>query len=262
MNGIVLAILVVAGVGLLIGLILAVASVIMAVPTDKKAEAISECLPGANCGACGYTGCDGYAKALSKGEAENGLCIPGGEGCVKAIADILGVAPVAQQKKNAVVHCLGSCDNTQKNASYQGVQSCLSMSKLHGINACSFGCLGCGDCTNACKFDAIKVCNGVAVVDNNKCTGCGACAVACPKKLISIVNAENNAVVRCSNHDKGAITRKACSVGCIGCMKCVKVCEVNAVSVKNFCASVDFSKCIGCMKCIEECPQGCITQAF
>lgn len=259
MNGIVLAIIVVAGIGLLIGLILAVASVIMAVPTDEKAEKILECLPGANCGACGYSGCEGYAKALSKGEAQNGQCVPGGDSAASKIADIIGVSATANDKKIAVVKCLGSCDNMHKNAVYQGIKSCKSLSTLNGVNACNYGCLGCGDCVNVCKFDALSVCNGVAVVNSQKCVGCGECAKTCPKKIISVVSAKESAVVRCSNHDKGAITRKACNAGCIGCMKCVKTCEAGAVKVTAFCADVDFTKCTGCFNCVEACPQGCIS---
>lgn len=254
-----IAVAVVAGIGLLIGLILAIASVVMAVPKDEKAEAVLELLPGANCGACGYSGCEGYAKALAKGEAKPGLCSPGGEACTEAIETLLGVKGETI-KKVAVVQCMGNCDNTSNKAEFQGINSCLAAHKIgSGITACSYGCLGMGDCVSVCMSDAITVCNGVAIVDNDKCAGCGLCADACPRKLISIVPVKQQAVVRCSNHDKGAVAKKACKAACIGCMKCVKVCEAGAVKVTDFCATVDPEKCTGCGACVENCPCGCIT---
>ena len=137
-------VLVVAGIGLLIGLILAVASIVMAVPKDEKAESILELLPGANCGACGYSGCEGYAKALSKGDAKPGACPVGGEDCTQAVGEILGISGETV-KRVALVHCMGSCDNTQDKAIYQGVKSCLAASRYgSGITSCTFGCLGMG----------------------------------------------------------------------------------------------------------------------
>ena len=256
---ILIAVLVVAGVGLIIGLVLAIASIVMAVPKDKKAEAVLELLPGANCGACGYSGCEGYAKALAHGNAKAGLCSPGGEECTHAIAELLGVEGETV-KRVAVIHCMGNCDNTSNKADYQGIDSCLASTRIGGgVSACSYGCLGMGDCAKACMSDAISVCNGVAVVDYDKCGGCGLCAEACPRKLITIEEKEPKAVVRCSSHDKGAQAKKACKSACIGCMKCMKVCEVGAVSVKDFCASIDSSKCTACGKCVENCPCNCIT---
>ncbi len=254
-----IAVAVVAGIGLLIGLILAVASIVMAVPKDEKAEAVLELLPGANCGACGYSGCEGYAKALAKSEAKPGLCSPGGETCTDAIAELLGVAGETV-KRVAVIHCMGSCDNTTNKAEFQGVKSCLAASKVgSGITACSYGCLSMGDCVSACLSNAITVCNGVAVVDYSKCGGCGLCAEACPRKLITVEPKEESAVVRCSNHDKGAVAKKACKAACIGCQKCVKVCEAGAVTVTDFCARIDTEKCTACGKCVENCPCHCIT---
>ena len=253
-------ILIVAGIGLLAGVILAVASVVMAVPKDEKAEAILEVLPGANCGACGFSGCSGYAAALSKGEAKAGLCSPGGEECAKACAELLGVGDVAVEKKTALVHCMGSYDMTSDKMRYDGIRSCSASTFLAGgITSCRFGCMGMGDCAAACPYGAISVCNGMASVNPEKCRGCSQCVAACPKGLISFVPLKKQAVVRCSNCDKGAQTMKVCKIGCIGCGKCMKACEYGAVKVQNFCAQVDPAKCVGCGKCVEACPRHIIT---
>lgn len=259
MNPILFAVLLVAGIGLIAGIGLAIASIVMAVPKDEKAEKILEVLPGANCGACGYSGCSGYAAALSKGEAKVGLCSPGGEECAKNVGEILGVSGTVE-KKTALVHCMGSYDNTTDKMRYDGIQSCSAASFLAGgVSSCRFGCMGLGDCMNACQYGAISVCNGVAKIDPAKCKGCSMCIEACPKHLISFVPLKKQAVVRCANCDKGAGVTKICKVGCIGCMKCVKSCEVGAVTVTDFKASVDPEKCIGCGKCVEACPRHIIT---
>ena len=143
MDKILIPVLIVAGIGLLAGIILAVASAIMAVPKDEKAEAILEVLPGANCGACGFSGCSGYAAALSKGEAQPGLCSPGGEACAKACAELLGTGDVAVEKKTALVHCMGSYDCTSDKMRYDGIDSCAASTLLAGgISSCRYGCMG------------------------------------------------------------------------------------------------------------------------
>ena len=198
MNGILIAVGIVAGIGLLIGLILSFASIIMAVPKDEKAEKILEALPGANCGACGFSGCSGYANALAKGQAEPGLCAPGGLSCTKAVSEILGVETGAIEPKVAVVKCMGSLEHTTYKAEYIGVKSCAAAMKIGGgLTACSFGCLGYGDCEAACPYDAIHVSNGVAYVNSDNCRACTLCAQACPRGIIEIVPVTNRALVRC-----------------------------------------------------------------
>lgn len=255
-----IAVAVVAGIGLLIGLILSVASVVMAVPKNKKAEAVLDVLPGANCGACGYSGCSGYAEALAAGEAEVGLCAPGGEKCAKEIAAVLGVEAGSLEKKTAVVRCNGSFDNTSYKAEYFGLKSCAAAVKIGGgLTSCSFGCLGLGDCEKACPYDAIHVKNGVAQVDPDACKACSLCVKTCPRGIIELAPVKDMALVRCSNRDKGGVTRKLCTAGCIGCKKCEKTCPIGAVKVTDFCAYVDPQACVGCGACVRECPQKCIT---
>lgn len=263
MNPILFAVLVVAGIGLVVGIVLAVASAVMAVPKDEKAEAVLEALPGANCGACGFSGCAGYAKALAQGSAKPGLCSPGGEETTKAVAAILGADAVQTVRQTAVVHCSGSLLHTENKMDYQGISSCAAAVQLGGgPGKCAYGCIGLGDCKAACEYNAITVCDGLAAVNPNKCRACTKCISACPKKLISIVPVKKQAMVLCSSCDKGAQTRNACSAGCIGCMRCVKVCEFGAVKLEKFHAVVDPSLCTGCMKCMDECKQGCIVPVF
>ncbi len=260
MNDILFAVLLVGGIGLLIGIILAVASIVFAVAKDEKAEAIEQLLPGANCGACGYSGCSGYAAALAKGEAKPGLCSPGGEETASAVAELLGVDAQGVVKRVALVHCNGSLDNTENKMEYQGIASCAAAAMLHGgPGKCAYGCIGFGDCAAACSYGAVKICSGSAHIDPAKCRGCSMCAEACPQRLISMQPLKAAAVVRCKNCDKGAQTRNSCQIGCIGCMKCVKACEYGAVKVESFCASVDPEKCTACGKCAEVCPRGCIS---
>lgn len=259
MSSVLIAVVIVVAIGLIVGLVLAVASVLMAVPVDEKAEKIMEQLPGANCGACGFSGCSGYAAALSKGEAELGLCSVGGQSVIDAVAPIIGSDSVRSVPKTAVVHCFGSDDYTGKSVHYQGIESCAAAAQLYGgMGECTYGCIGYGDCVNVCEYGAISVCNGVASVNSDLCKACGKCVKACPHKLITIEPKTPHASVRCSNCDKGAQTRKACKTGCIGCMKCVKLCEYGAVKVVDFHAVIDPEKCTACGKCAEGCPQNII----
>ena len=259
MNEILIAVLIVAAMGLIIGLILAVASVIMAVPKDEKAEAVLEVLPGANCGACGYSGCSGYAKALAHGEAQPGLCSPGGEECVKAITKVLGVEAGAIERKTAVVKCDGTAENSPLKMEYQGITTCAAAAALHGgTKNCSYGCIGFGDCVNVCEYDAIAIEDNVARINPAKCKSCGMCVKTCPKHLISIVPLKKQDVVMCSNCDKGAAATAACKTACIACMKCAKTCPVGAIKIENFHAVVNPQLCTGCGECAKVCPKNCI----
>ncbi len=248
-------VIIVVVIGLIAGLILSVASIVFAVPVDEKQEAVRACLPGANCGACGFSGCDGYAKALAEGSAEIGLCSPGGADVAEECAQILGKSASAVVKKVALVRCAGHHDNVAVKMEYEGVPTCQAVSMMYaGDSACAYGCLGYGDCAAACPEHAISICNGLATVNDALCVGCGICAKACPKGVIAIVPADQSHHVLCVNKDKGAQTRLVCKTGCIGCMKCQKTCEFGAITVTDNHASIDYSKCTGCGKCAGVCP--------
>lgn len=261
MNPILLAVILLSVIGLIAAAGLTVASKVFAVPVDEKAEAIRECLPGANCGACGFSGCDGYAAALSKGETTNtALCAPGGTEASKAIGKVTGLAAGEVKPMAAVVLCQGHYVNAAQKLEYQGVQSCRMAAQIFGgPKECIYGCLGYGDCVSACEYGAINICDGIARINPYECKACKKCVKTCPKALIELMPLEETkAAVLCKNHDKGAVTRKECSAGCIGCMKCVKACENEAVTIDRFCAKVDYEKCTGCGNCHAQCPVGAI----
>ncbi len=252
--------LVVAGIGLLCGILLSLSSKFMAVKTDDRVEKIRGCLPGANCGACGFAGCDGYAVALIEADGtKTNLCIPGGESVSESISEILGVESESVSKVVAFVECNGNCAATSKKADYQGIKTCAAASLLYGGDGkCTYGCLGYGDCAEICPTDSICIENGISHIDTRTCIGCGMCVDRCPKHIISLRTLNNPVYVACSNKDKGAIARKQCKNACIGCKKCESTCPTDAIKVENNLSRIDFSKCIVCKKCVEVCPTGCI----
>lgn len=255
--GILTATLVVGIVGIFIGLFLGVAGIRFRVEASEKEEAVLSALPGNNCGGCGYAGCSGLAAAIAKGEAPVNACPVGGEPVGNKIAEIMGVEAQAGVKQVAFVHCKGDCEKANTDYEYTGAEDCrmLGFVPNGGPKSCNNGCLGFGTCVKVCPFDAIHVVNGIAVVDKEKCKACGKCIAVCPKQLISLVPYDAKQIVACQSADKGPVTMKACSVGCIGCGLCVKACEHGAVKVENFHAAIDHEKCVGCGACQEKCPK-------
>lgn len=245
--------------GLIAGVGLSFATMFFAAPVDEKEEAVRNALPGANCGACGFSGCDGYAKAVAEGEAETNLCIPGGSATISKISEILGVESGDFRRMAAFVRCNGSCEHTSQKMNYTGTSTCYGAQQVFGgPGACQFGCMGYGDCLSVCEYDAIHVVDGVAVVDKNKCVGCLKCIQVCPKNLIKLLPADNTSIVACSNQDKGGAVRKICTVGCITCSRCVKACPNKAIEMKDNVAVIDPDLCDNCGACVEICPQKCI----
>jgi RnfABCDGE-type electron transport complex B subunit len=192
------------------------------VDVDAKVEAINDALPGANCGGCGYVGCNEYAEAVAKGEAAVTLCAPGGSGCAQKLAEIMGVSVGEALPFRAVVHCSAGYDQRLRRNEYRGDQTCVAANLVSGVQGCTYGCLGFGDCTRACNYDAIHVVNGLARVDYEKCIGCKACARVCPRNIITMVpfKSERMLVVACSNKDFGQDVKGVCKTGCIGCTAC------------------------------------------
>ena len=262
---IVIAIAILGGLGLVFGLVLAAASKMFHVETDPRLEKLNECLPGANCGGCGYAGCGGYAEAVLSGEAAIGLCASGGNECAQAMGQIMGQKVEAMGRKVALVKCSGyrrvdaegKTTGAKMKGEYEGFKDCLAATKVGGSGplSCKFGCLGYGSCTKACKYGAIKVVNGVAKVDEDLCVGCMACAAVCPRNLIVPVEPDRNVVIACNSLAKGAVTTRSCTVGCIGCGLCKKICPNDAITVEKGLARIDYSKCVQCGLCATVCPK-------
>lgn len=243
--------------GALFGAILAFASKIFYVEVDPKQEQVRECLAGANCGGCGFPGCDGYAAAVAKGEAPTNKCVAAGPEAAKKIAEIMGVSAGEVVKQVAFVPCSGTEGHASKRFNYKGPQNCQAAMLFGGKSNmdCRFACIGLGNCANACQFGAMSIVDGVAKVDREKCVGCGACVDACPKKIVKLVNYDQHVLVACSSCDKGAAVMKICDEGCIGYMKCQRECPADAIVVKDALARIDVSKCVQCGHCADICPR-------
>ena len=254
--GIIIAAAVVGAVGLVIGVLLGVASEKFKVEVDEKEILVRNELPGNNCGGCGYPGCDGLAKAIAAGEAAVDACPVGGAPVGAKIAAIMGVEAGGAEKQVAFVKCKGTCDKTNMQYRYHGIDDCRKVSVVPGAGekACAYGCMGYGTCVKACQFDAIHIVDGVAVVDKEKCVACGKCVAACPNHLIELVPYKAEHLVQCSSHDKGKDVKAKCESGCIGCTLCTKQCEVGAIHMENNLAVIDYALCTNCGKCAAKCP--------
>lgn len=250
------------GIGSAFAVVLLIASIKLRVKEDPKVEQVEQALPGLDCGACGYAGCASYARAVVANPDLIGLCAPGGQEASERIASILNLQiSDSGPARRPVVHCRAHTDDKLYFAVYAGLESCAAADAMPNVQACKFGCLGFGDCTRVCRFDAIHIVDGLATVDYEKCTGCGACASVCPRELIEMVpfNHENMMVVACKSREDTKSTRQFCKAGCIGCGLCSKQSE--QFEVKDNLARVDYEHYRSdeeTEKAMEKCPTGVI----
>lgn len=260
MNEIIIATIIVGAIGLIIGILLTIASEKLSVAVNEKEIQIREQLPGNNCGGCGYPGCDGLAKAIVENEAKVNQCPVGGQIVADAIAEIMGVENEKTTRKVAYVHCNGTCKNVTTQYIYHGIKDCNNVSIVPGGGEkhCSNGCMGYGSCVRECEYNAIKIVDGVAVIDTDLCQACGKCIKVCPNNVISLVPYQKQAIVKCNSKTPALRARKDCNVSCIGCGLCARNCPNNAIIIENSLAHIDYSKCTNCGICKEKCPRKCI----
>ncbi|WP_419787171.1 FAD-dependent oxidoreductase [Pseudodesulfovibrio sp.] len=173
--------------GFCAAVILAVASRILHVEEDPRIALVEACLPGANCGGCGFPGCSAAAKAIAEGDAASTICVAGGNEIVKQIAAAMGTEVVFKEPKVAHNICLGG-SRANRIFEYEGIRDCRAEALLYGGDKlCGLGCIGMGTCVKVCPFDAIHLnSNHLPVVDMNACRSCGKCAEACPTGAIRL----------------------------------------------------------------------------
>lgn len=251
-------------VGLAAAVLLFIVTKVFKTEDNPLIDKVSELLPGANCGGCGFAGCHALAEAIVKaGGLREGLtCVASSPEALETIAKIVGGTVAQTRPYVAVVRCNGTCENAPAKVHYDSLQSCHFANMLFtGESACSYGCLGCGDCVAACKFGAISLPPHTRLpeVDMEKCRACGACVKACPRHIIELrYKTEKNVFVSCVNKEKGAIAKKNCAVACIGCGKCARTCPCEAIAIADNLAYIDYEKCQACGQCAEVCPMGAI----
>jgi Na+-translocating ferredoxin:NAD+ oxidoreductase subunit B len=250
------------GIGIVLGTVLAYAAKTFHVPVDPKVEAINDVLPQGNCGGCGYAGCGSYAEAICKDNVAINLCAPGGQAVIDGIANIMGVEASCAEPMVAYIGCQGSPDKAVDRFDYLGPTTCSNAIFVSGgLKACNYGCLGYGDCVNACMFGALYLDEStrLPVVDRDLCVGCEACTKACPKNVVSMMPKSKNVYVACNSRDKGKIVSEFCEAGCIACKICSlpKTTPSGAVKVKGNLPVIDYSIEDDLLITAEKCPKKC-----
>jgi len=231
------------GLGLVFGLILAVAYRFLRVQEDPRLEQVRDLLPGANCGACGEPGCGGFAEKVVAGSKAPGGCTVASAAAIEAIADALGVEAGKEEKRVARLHCAGGRSRAGQIAAYEGYEGCRAAHTVGGGGkGCAWGCLGLGDCQVACNYDAIYMNDdGLPVVIPEKCTACGDCVEACPRYLFKIQPLSEKLLVQCSAPLSGDAATAVCSVACDACGRCAQDAAPGLVTMKNNLPIVDYS---------------------
>jgi len=230
------------------------------VSIDPKIEKIAEILPQANCGACGFSGCQAFAEAVIKSKALPNGCRIGREDVSLQIAAILGATAVEVIKKIACVHCRGTFEAAKSRGTYLGISTCYASHLVGGNKQCGYACLGFGDCARACPFAAIQMTEeGIPVIAEDKCTACGICVDVCPRNILELHHLSQQVIVFCRSQDRGAVARKFCKNACIVCGICSRACPEAIIIENNLAKIIDYKK-IDPDKIpeIEKCPTGAI----
>ena len=265
MNALVLTVMTLSVLGVLLAVVLYFVAQKFKVEEDPRIDEVEKMLPGANCGGCGFAGCRAMSEALVKNDNIDSLYCPvAGGDVMKSIAGFLGKSAAEKAPMVATMLCGGTCQKRPKVNHYDGALSCAVVNTFYiGESGCAFGCIGYGDCVQACKFGAMSLNpeTGLVEIDPDKCTACGACVKTCPKGLIELRKKwpKNRAIyVACRSKNRGSVVMKVCKAGCIGCGKCAKACPFGAITIDSYLAYINPEKCKLCRKCVNECPTGAI----
>ena len=222
MSTVLMAAAILAGVGLFFGSLIALANRKLKVWEDPRIDGVAALLPGANCGACGYPGCRGFAEACVRGDVKPAGCSVMNDEMRDEVAAYLGVDAGQASKRVARLLCAGGNDVALRKAEYRGIESCAAAVAVGGGGkGCAWGCLGYADCAVSCDFDAITMGpTGLPIVDVEKCTACGDCVEACPLNLFTILPLDAHLLVQCRSLLEGEAATSLCSVACNACGRC------------------------------------------
>lgn len=259
---IVTSVLALLGVGAVAAVLLAVASQLLRVEENPLVELVAESLPGANCGGCGFAGCEAYAAAVVVNtDVPANLCTVGGPETSAKVGELSGKAVMAGEPVVSFRRCSRNEGNVLKRFSYVGTSTCDSAAMLEdGPYMCAWSCLGLGDCMRACPFDAIYIENGMAEIIASKCVSCGQCIKACPRSILQLIPRRARVACHCATHEKMKAVSDVCGIGCISCLKCVKACPAKAISIEDSRIEIDHATCLkygaGCNEaCVTTCPR-------
>ncbi|MDR0395838.1 MAG: RnfABCDGE type electron transport complex subunit B [Oscillospiraceae bacterium] len=246
--------------GLAFGLLLGYFNKVFAAPVSEQVLAVREALPGANCGGCGFSGCDAFAEAVVEGKAGVSGCPVGGTVVAQKIAGVLGLSVDEvdeMQRKVATVLCRGGTNYCRPKYNYHGVNDCVAAAAVSdGTKSCHFACLGLGTCATVCAFGAIRIDERyhLVEVDREKCTGCGKCVGICPKHVLDLQPLRQPVRLLCHANERGRVITDNCKAGCFSCGKCVEACKFGAIEMAANLPVINLDKCKACMMCAEACP--------
>ncbi len=236
--------LILGGVGLFFGLLIALANKKLKVWEDPRIDALEELLPGTNCGACGTPGCRAFAEALVGGGQQPAGCTVMGPDDVQEVAGYLGVDAGEANRRVARLLCAGGRNEAVQNSEYAGFDTCKAAAAVAGGGkGCTWGCLGLADCEVSCDFGAIYMNDDMLpVVIPELCTACGDCVVSCPKDIFVLMPIEQKLIVQCMNLINGDAAEDLCKVACTACGRCVQDAEPDVIALINGLAVIDYEK--------------------
>lgn len=251
------------GIGAAAAIILAVASQLLKVEENPLIEEVAEVLPGANCGGCGFAGCEAYAVAVvTNPDIPANLCVVGGAETTAKVGELSGKAAAVGDPVVSFRRCSRVEGNVKAKFDYIGTATCASAALLEGGPwMCAWACLGLGDCLRACPFDAMYIENGMVEIIPSKCVSCGQCVKSCPRSILQLIPRNARVMSYCATREKMKSVSDVCEVGCINCLKCLKACPADAITYEKRRIEIDHTACrefgAACGEaCVASCPRG------